>query len=107
MRKVRLRKFSLLEGQLEDDVVQWDDAVIEQSLIKGLMVNVTSQRMLNALGYKRLHKMALADCSGASLYIIENPIAAFGGCLAQDREIQGVLKVPVDTIHKVLASGLR
>ena len=213
MRKVRLRKFSLLEGQLEDDVVQWDDAVIEQSLIKGLMVNVTSQRMLNALGYKRLHKMmaitgnktlasevdrdpdelllgptmcgplftgldrghvfgviqvrrpvksevfqaseeqkfryfcqhassafsstferarllglierykgdsnrqnilstfldtihdstdfwavvqnivkaskALADCSGASLYIIENPIAAFGGCLAQDREIQG------------------
>jgi GAF domain-containing protein len=54
--KVKLRKFSLFDGQLEEDIVQWDDAVIEQSILKGRMVNVTSQRMLNAIGYKRLHR---------------------------------------------------
>ena len=56
--KMKLRKFSLLDGRLEEDVVQWNDAVIEQSLLRGMLVNVTSQRMLNALGYKRLHKLS-------------------------------------------------
>ena len=60
---MKLRKFSLLDGRLEEDVVQWNDAVIEQSLLRGMMVNVTSQRMLNALGYKRLHKLsAISGC---------------------------------------------
>lgn len=54
--KMKLRKFSLLDGRLEEDIVQWDDAVIEQSILKGMMVNITSQRMLNAINYKCLHR---------------------------------------------------
>lgn len=37
--------------------------MLEQSLLRGMMVNVTSQRMLNALAYKRLHKLsAISGC---------------------------------------------
>ena len=46
------------------NVGQWHDTVLEQSLLRGMMVNVTSQRMLNALGYKRLHKLsAISGCN--------------------------------------------
>jgi hypothetical protein len=54
--ELKFRKFSLLEGRLQDELVMLDDAVISQAVLQGMLVNVTSQRMLNAMGYKRLHR---------------------------------------------------
>ena len=54
--ELKFRKFSLLEGRLQDELVMVDDAVISQAVLKGMLVNVTSQRMLNAMGFKRLHR---------------------------------------------------
>jgi len=54
--ELKFRKFSLLEGRLQDELVMLDDAVISQAVLKGMLVNVTSQRMLNAMGFKRLHR---------------------------------------------------
>ena len=64
--KIKLKKFSLLEGKLQQDVVEWDDAVVEQ--VRACAVSIEDILMLHPSNCPFMRVLIRLACRSAASY---------------------------------------